>query len=69
MASIKELRDKTVEELRAELRAKQLEQVELKRSHAAGEVANPRQLTKIRREIAQLATLINEAAQSTEENA
>ncbi|HEX6258145.1 MAG TPA: 50S ribosomal protein L29 [Candidatus Saccharimonadales bacterium] len=70
MASVKELRTKNVDELKVELQAKLSSMTEMKRSHAAGELANPRQLTKMRREIAQIRTLIRElAAQSTEEKA
>jgi len=69
MASIKELRNKNVDELKLELLAKQSEIVELRRTNAAGELANPRQLTKARREVAQITTLIREAALSTQENA
>lgn len=45
---------KTIEQLRADLLAKQADQIALKRGHAAGEVANPRVLTSTRKEIAQL---------------
>lgn len=69
MSFVQELRNKKVDELRTELLAKRAELIELQRTHAAGELANPRQLTKIRREIAQVATVIAEAnAQSTQEN-
>jgi ribosomal protein L29 len=45
---------KTIEQLRAELLAKQTDQIALKRGHAAGEVANPKVLTSTRKEIARL---------------
>lgn len=52
---------KTVEQLRTDLLAKQADQIELKRGHAAGEVANPRVLTSTRKEIARLHTAIRAA--------
>ena len=45
---------KTIEQLRADLLAKQADQIALKRGHAAGEVANPKVLTSTRKEIARL---------------
>jgi large subunit ribosomal protein L29 len=45
---------KTIEQLRADLLAKQTDQIALKRGHAAGEVANPKVLTSTRKEIARL---------------
>lgn len=45
---------KTIEQLRAELLAKQTDQIALKRGHAAGEVANPKVLTSTRKDIARL---------------
>lgn len=67
MASIKELRDKKIDELEKLLSEKQREIVEAKRSLAAGELANPRQITALRRDIARIKTLIGEA--SNKENA
>ena len=52
---------KTIETLRTELAAKQTEQIEVKRGHAAGELANPRVLTSTRKEIARLHTAIRAA--------
>jgi len=52
---------KTIETLRTELAAKQTEQIEVKRGHAAGELANPRVITSIRKEIARLHTAIRAA--------
>jgi large subunit ribosomal protein L29 len=52
---------KTIEQLREELAAKQADQIEAKRGHAAGELANPRVLTATRKEIARLHTAIRAA--------
>jgi ribosomal protein L29 len=49
---------KTIEQLREELAAKQGDLHEAKRSHAAGELVNPRVLTHTRKEIARLNTAI-----------
>jgi ribosomal protein L29 len=50
-----------VEQLRTELTAKQIDLLEAKRGHAAGELANPRVLTTTRKEIARLHTAIRAA--------
>ena len=50
----------TVEELKKQLAAKRNDLVEAKRSHAAGELVNPKALLSIRKEIARLLTQINE---------
>jgi ribosomal protein L29 len=52
---------KTIEQLREELAAKQADQIQAKRGHAAGELANPRVLTATRKEIARLHTAIRAA--------
>jgi ribosomal protein L29 len=52
---------KTIEQLREELAAKQADQIQAKRGHAAGELANPRALTATRKEIARLHTAIRAA--------
>lgn len=52
---------KTIEQLRTELSAKLNDQLDYKRSHAAGELANPRVLTATRKEIARLHTAIRAA--------
>ncbi len=52
---------KTLEQLREELATKQQDQLEAKRSHAAGELVNPRVLTHTRKEIARLNTAIRAA--------
>lgn len=49
---------KTIEQLRAELVAKQNDLIEARRGHAAGELANPRVLTSTKKEIARLHTAI-----------
>ena len=52
---------KTVEQLREELAVKQQDMLEAKRSHAAGELVNPRVLTHTRKEIARINTAIRAA--------
>lgn len=52
---------KTLDQLREELATKQQDQLEAKRSHAAGELVNPRVLTHTRKEIARLQTAIRAA--------
>jgi ribosomal protein L29 len=52
---------KTIEQLRLELAAKKADQLEAKRGHAAGELANPHVLTAVRKEIARLLTAIRAA--------
>ena len=52
---------KTVDQLREELATKRQDQLEAKRSHAAGELVNPRVLTHTRKEIARINTAIRAA--------
>jgi ribosomal protein L29 len=52
---------KTLDQLREELLAKQTDQHAAKRSHAAGELVNPRVITHTRKEIARLHTAIRAA--------
>jgi ribosomal protein L29 len=52
---------KTIEQLQEDLAVKQADQIEAKRGHAAGELANPRVLTATRKEIARLHTAIRAA--------
>lgn len=52
---------KTLEDLQKDLAAKQLEIVEARRGLAAGELQNPRVITKTRKEIARLHTAIRAA--------
>lgn len=49
---------KTVDELRTDLTAKQRDLLDAKRGHAAGELANPRAITSLRKDIARLHTAI-----------
>jgi large subunit ribosomal protein L29 len=57
---------KTIDQLREDLIAKKTDQITAKRSHAAGELVNPRVLTTTRKEIARLHTAIR-AAELTEQ--
>lgn len=59
---------KTTEQLKADLATKQQDLIEAKRSHAAGELVNPRVITATRKEIARLHTAIraNELAPKEE---
>lgn len=59
---------KTLEQLREELAAKQADQTAGKRSHAAGELVNPRVLTTTRKEIARLLTAIRAAELAAKES-
>ena len=59
---------KTLEQLRAELATKRADQIAAKRSHAAGELVNPRVLTVTRKEIARLHTAIRAAELSEKES-
>ena len=49
---------KTIDQLRETLATKQTELLDARKSHAAGELINPRVITKTRKEIAQLKTAI-----------
>ena len=51
----------TLEELQTKLATAQNDLLEAKRSHAAGELVNPRVITKTRKEIARLSTAIRAA--------
>ena len=51
----------TLDELRAKLAEKQQDLLEAKRSNAAGELVNPRVITKDRKEIARISTAIRAA--------
>jgi len=59
---------KTIEQLRTDLATKVADQLEAKRGHAAGELANPRVLTATRKEIARLHTAIRAAELSVKES-
>jgi large subunit ribosomal protein L29 len=52
---------KTIEQLQADLATKLQDQLDAKKSHAAGELVNPRVLTSLRKEIARLHTAIRAA--------
>lgn len=47
--------------LQEQLQAKRVELKDLRRSHAAGELANPRAITKARKDIARLETALSVA--------
>lgn len=60
--NVKEAKEvKTLEQLRASLAEKQSDLLGAKRSHAAGDLVNPRVLTTTRKEIARLHTAIRAA--------
>lgn len=59
---------KSLDQLRAELATKKADQIAHKRSHAAGELVNPRILTVIRKEIARLHTAIRAAELAAKES-
>ena len=50
---------KTVEDLKKELAEKRHDLLQAKRSHAAGELVNPKALRSLRKDIARLLTQIN----------
>ncbi len=56
---MKELKQKNISELQKELASKRDEMRELRFKFAQGEVKNVRALRKIRKEIAQILTLLN----------
>ena len=51
---------KTVDDLKKEVAEKRHELLQAKRSHAAGELVNPKALRSLRKDIARLLTQINE---------
>lgn len=55
---------KSVDDLKKELVAKRKDLLEAKRSHAAGELVNPKALRDYRKDIARLLTQINEKEQA-----
>jgi len=59
---------KTLEQLREEVAVKRTELHEAERSHAAGELVNPRVLTVTRKEIARLLTAIRAAELAEKES-
>ncbi len=50
---------KSIEELKAELQSKRNDLLEARKSHAAGELVNPKVLSVYRKDIARLLTQIN----------
>lgn len=52
---------KTIDQLKTELQVKLNDQLEAKRSHASGELVNPRVITSTRKDIARLHTAIRAA--------
>ena len=51
---------KSIEEMKAELQSKRNDLLEARKSHAAGELVNPKVLSVYRKDIARLLTQINE---------
>ena len=51
---------KTVDDLKKEIAEKRHDLLQAKRSHAAGELVNPKALRSLRKDIARLLTQINE---------
>ena len=51
---------KTIDDLKKELAEKRNDLLQAKRSHAAGELVNPKALRSLRKDIARLLTQINE---------
>ena len=68
MTPKKDAEVKTIDQLKEELTTKQTEQITNKRSHAAGELVNPRVLTVTRKEIARLHTAIRAAELAAKES-
>ena len=61
-----ELRDKTIDALEAELLEQRKEQFNLRMQQATGQLARPDQMTRVRRDIARLKTVINEKIKAGE---
>lgn len=66
--AVKATEVKTIDQLRDELVAKQTDLLDSRRSHAAGELVNPRVLTSTKKEIARLHTAIRAAELVQEES-
>ena len=62
--SVKAAVVKTIDDLKKELAEKQNDLLQAKRSHAAGELVNPKALRSLRKEIARLLTQINNTKES-----
>jgi large subunit ribosomal protein L29 len=63
--TITTLRDKSVDELRARERDLREQLFKLRFQRATGRVENPMKMRQVRREIAQIETLLNERERST----
>lgn len=62
--SVKAAVVKTIDDLKKELVEKRNDLLQAKRSHAAGELVNPKALRSLRKEIARLLTQINNTKES-----
>lgn len=62
--SVKAAVVKTIDDLKKELAEKRNYLLQAKRSHAAGELVNPKALRSLRKEIARLLTQINNTKES-----
>ncbi len=62
--SVKAAVVKTIDDLMKELAEKRNDLLQAKRSHAAGELVNPKALRSLRKEIARLLTQINNTKES-----
>lgn len=65
--AMKKTEVKTIEQLRADLEIKRTDLLSAKRGLAAGELANPRAITALRKEIARILTAIRAAELGTKE--
>jgi len=63
----KELRDKTPDQLREELTTLKKQQFNLRFQSATGQLENPAQMRKARRDAARVKTILNEKAQAAAE--
>ncbi|AUB78951.1 MULTISPECIES: 50S ribosomal protein L29 [Spiribacter] len=64
----RELRDKSVESLESELLERRKEQFNLRMQQATGQLARPDQMTRVRRDIARIKTVLNEKTGSGEQS-
>ncbi len=62
--SVKAAVVRTIDDLKKELAEKRNDLLQAKRSHAAGELVNPKALRSLRKEIARLLTQINNTKES-----
>ncbi|MDH5784599.1 MAG: 50S ribosomal protein L29 [Chromatiales bacterium] len=58
-----ELKDKSVEELNNELKAKLREQFNLRMQKGTGQLAQPHRVSQVRRDIARIKTVLNQKAE------